>query len=53
MMADYPAAYRDQQGLQLLKEVPATWDETRVLSGSIGESITIARRNGRHWYVGA
>lgn len=53
MVADYPAAYRDQPGLQLLKQVPATWDETRVLSGSIGESITIARRSGRQWYVGS
>ncbi len=29
MLADYPAAYEGQAGLDFLAEVPATWDETR------------------------
>jgi alpha-glucosidase len=53
MVADYPAAYREQPGLELLAEIPTTWDETRVVSGAIGEHITIARRSGKEWYVGS
>jgi hypothetical protein len=35
-----------------LKQVPAAWDETRVLSGEPGRSVVIARRAGAVWYVG-
>ena len=52
MVVDYPEAYRSQPGLELLTQIPATWDETRVLSGAVGKYISIARRNGRQWYVG-
>ncbi len=52
-VADTPDAYRGQPGLDFLAEVPATWDETRFLTGTIGESIAIARRRGDRWYVGA
>jgi alpha-glucosidase len=53
MVADYPAAYRKQPGLEFLGHVPATWDETRVLGGAVGQYITIARRSGQQWYVGS
>ncbi len=53
MVADYPAAYRQQSGLELLSKVPATWDETRVLNGAVGKYITIARRSNKQWYVGS
>ena len=53
MVADYPAAYRNQPGLEFLRQVPATWDETRVLNGAPGQFITIARRRGNEWYVGS
>jgi alpha-glucosidase len=53
MVCDDPAAYRGQPGLEFIREVPTTWDETRVLNGEIGEYITIARRNGTDWYLGA
>ncbi len=52
-VADTPDAYRGQPGLDFLAAVPATWDETRFLSGTMGESIAIARRKDRTWYVGA
>ncbi len=35
-----------------LSEVPAAWDETRGLSGEPGRSVTVARRDGKTWYVG-
>jgi alpha-glucosidase len=53
MVCDDPAAYRGQAGLEFIRQVPTTWDETRVINGKIGEYITIARRSGADWYLGA
>lgn len=52
-VADSPDAYRGQPGLDFLREVPATWDETRFLAGDIGAYVAIARRKGKSWYIGA
>jgi alpha-glucosidase len=52
MVADYPAAYEGQPGFDFLAAVPTYWDETRVLSGRIGETLVTARRKGKAWYVG-
>ena len=53
MVSDYPGAYENQPGFQFLKDVPTTWDATRVLDGEPGEFVTIARRNGDDWYLGS
>jgi len=53
MVADYPAAYDGQKEMAFLDAVPTTWDETRVMNGRPARFITIARRSGREWYVGA
>jgi alpha-glucosidase len=53
MVADSPGAYRGQPGAEFLKEVPASWDETRVLAGEVGKYVVVARRRGRDWFVGA
>jgi alpha-glucosidase len=53
MLSDTPSAYRGEPGSEFLKVVPATWDETRVLDGKIGEYVVIARRRGSDWFVGA
>ncbi len=53
MLSDYPEAYEDQPGLDFLERVPTVWDETRVLDGRPGEFVTIARRSGTSWYLGA
>jgi alpha-glucosidase len=52
-VADSPDSYAGQAGLDFLRMVPATWDETRFLAGEIGEYIALARRRGDIWYVGA
>jgi alpha-glucosidase len=52
MMADYPAAYRGQPGLEFLTQVPTTWDETRVLHAEMGLCLVIARRKGNAWFLG-
>jgi len=53
MLSDHPAAYRGQPGLEFLKVVPTTWDETKVLYGKIGEYVCIARKHGDDWFIGA
>jgi alpha-glucosidase len=53
MVADYPSAYRGHPALPVLATIPATWDDTRCLSGSVGEYVVIARRARDDWWVGA
>jgi alpha-glucosidase len=53
MVADYPSAYRGHPALPVLAAIPTTWDDTRVLGGSVGEYVVIARRHGDDWWVGA
>jgi len=52
MVADYPEAYEGQPGFEFLQKVPTNWDETKVVDAKIGESLTIARRKGKDWYIG-
>jgi alpha-glucosidase len=52
MVCDYPAAYEGQDGFEFIKEVPTTWDETKVLDAQVCKYITIARRKNNDWYVG-
>lgn len=54
VLCDSPDAYRQSPvGVEFLKEVPTTWDETRVLTGAVGEHVTIARRSGERWFLGS
>jgi alpha-glucosidase len=53
MVTDYPERYAGQHDFEFIKQVPVTWDEVRVLNGRPMENITVARRSGKDWYVGA
>jgi alpha-glucosidase len=53
MVSDYPEHYAGQHDFEFIKQVPVTWDEVRVLNGRPMENVTIARRSGKDWYVGA
>lgn len=53
MVCDYPDAYLGQPGFDFIREVPVTWDETKVPAAKVGEYVCIARRKGNDWYVGA
>lgn len=53
LVSDHPQAYQDQPGFEFIQQVPTTWDETRILSGQIGDYIVTARRKGEQWYLGA
>ena len=35
-----------------MKEVPNAWDDIKLLSGTPGRDVTIARRKGNSWYIG-
>ncbi len=54
MLADSPTHYRAHpESLPFLRQVPVTWDETRVLAAEVGEVAAVARRKGDDWYIGA
>ncbi len=53
MVCDYPEAYEGQPGFKFIKEIPTTWDETKVIDAKVNEYILIARRKDTDWYVGA
>jgi alpha-glucosidase len=53
MAADLPENYTGHPASAFLRDLPATWDETRVLDAEIGEYIVMARRKGNSWYIGA
>ena len=47
-LTDAPA-----EAIAFLREVPTTWDETRLIDGYPGRNIVLARRHGATWYVAA
>lgn len=54
IVADSPDTYRDSPaGLDFVSATPASWDETRFVTGEIGQSVVVARRKGSDWWVGA
>lgn len=56
MAADLPENYEARpEPFQFIKDVPADWDSTRVLNASIGDTVTIARKDRRSddWYLGS
>ncbi|MEF9979264.1 MAG: glycoside hydrolase family 97 catalytic domain-containing protein, partial [Thermomonas sp.] len=53
IVADSPDVYIDAAGSDFIADVPASWDETRVVSGGVGAGNALARRPRTDWYVGA
>jgi Glycoside hydrolase 97. len=52
MVCDYPDAYIGEPGFEVLKNIPTTWDETKVADAKVDEYISIARRKNDTWYIG-
>ncbi len=52
-LADRPESFlaQPQQVQDYLSQLPAAWDETRFVSGYPGESVVLARRSGKTWYI--
>ncbi|MFF1877148.1 glycoside hydrolase family 97 catalytic domain-containing protein [Leifsonia sp. NPDC058230] len=51
--ADGVDAYLERPlAAKLLAELPATWDETRLLTGTPDTEAVLARRSGDRWFIG-
>ena len=50
---DQPSAYQGEPEIAFFDKVKTVWDETKVLDGQVGEYITVARKTGTDWFVGA
>ena len=52
-LADRPESYmvQPQEVKNFFTNLPTVWDETHLLSGYPGESVVMARRNGKTWYI--
>ena len=53
MLADYPEIYDHNPEMEFLDKVPTVWDETKALNGEPSQYVTIARRQGDNWFLGA
>lgn len=54
MAADYPEHYEAHlNAFQFIRDVPLTWDESKVLEAEPGDYLTIARKQGAKWFIGA
>ena len=53
MVCDDPTAYEAQNGFDFIKNIPGTWDETRVPIAIPGAWAAIARRRSTDWFLGA
>ena len=38
--------------LEFWKQMPTTWDDSKVIDGEIEKFMTVARRKGNQWFVG-
>lgn len=54
MVSDWPERYKNEPAFEFIKQVPAaSWEKTKVVNGKPGEYITVARKKGDDWYLGA
>lgn len=52
--ADTPESYElHPVAASVLQDVPAAWDDTRLVAGGPDRFVAIARRSGHRWFVGA
>ncbi|HEX8357336.1 MAG TPA: glycoside hydrolase family 97 protein, partial [Segetibacter sp.] len=54
MLSDNPTDYmKEQETTDFIAKVPTVFSETTALDGKVGEYVSIARRKGDVWFVGA
>jgi alpha-glucosidase len=53
MVSDVPSAYANQPSFRFIKDVPTSWDATKVINGDPGQFVTIVRRHSGEWYLGS
>ncbi len=50
---DKPTDSQDEPELAFWDHIPTVWDQSKVLVGSIGQYVAMARKSGNNWFVGA
>lgn len=50
---DRPSFYQGEPEMEWFENLETVFDDSRVLSGTPGEHIVMARRKGENWFVGA
>lgn len=50
---DSPSQYNGEPEVEFFDKVKTVWDDTKTLNGEVGEYISVARRSGNEWFVGA
>ena len=50
---DKPSFYQGEKEIAFFDAVKTVWDDTKVVNGEVGKYITVARRSGNQWFVGA
>ena len=54
MLCDNPSNYmKEHETTKFIAQIPAVWDDTKVLHAKIGTYLALARKNGDTWFVGA
>lgn len=49
---DNPEDIQNEPETEFFERLQTVWDDTKVISGEIGEHITVARRKDKAWFVG-
>ncbi|MDD3195758.1 MAG: glycoside hydrolase family 97 protein [Paludibacter sp.] len=53
MLCDSPSEYLSEPAsTDFIANIPVVWDESKAINGAVGEFVTLARRNGKQWYLG-
>ena len=50
---DAPQNAQNEPELNFFDALPTVWDDTRIISGQIGEQIAVARKKDGVWFVAA
>jgi alpha-glucosidase len=53
MVSDYPEIFDHKPEMEFIDTVPTVFDETKVVNGDPSKFVTIARRQGQDWFLGA
>lgn len=53
MVSDWPERYKGDPSFEWIKLVPSSWDRSIAINGYPGEYVTLARKRGDDWYLGA
>ncbi len=48
-----PEDYRNETEIEFFKLVPTVWNQSIYLKGKIGTYTSVARKNGRNWFIGS